>query len=174
MKIIPWILALGFLLTPAGVGSHDELTPDQEKTAGISIEEKTGQTIPSDITLYDEKGIRGAFRGSSRQAGHSHSGVLHLRPYLPPDAGRPCAGVSRLFPFPRQAVSCPHSQLRRNGYPDDCPGEKERLHDRRRKTVAGDGLAISDGTKGKHSTASPGQWGFNTGATLTDSSTPWS
>ncbi|MDD1713386.1 MAG: SCO family protein, partial [Methanoregulaceae archaeon] len=56
MKIIPWILALGVLLTPAGVGSHDELTPEQEKTAGISIEEKTGQTIPSDITLFDEKG----------------------------------------------------------------------------------------------------------------------
>ncbi len=29
MKISPWIWALGFLLSPAGVGSHEELTPEQ-------------------------------------------------------------------------------------------------------------------------------------------------
>ena len=62
MKIILGIIALGILLLPSGIAAHEELTPEQAAAAGIGIEEKTGQTIPPDIILYDEKGSEARFR----------------------------------------------------------------------------------------------------------------
>jgi protein SCO1 len=57
MKIIAWILALWCVLIPAGLAAHEELlTAEQAATAGIGIDEKTGQTIPADIALLDENG----------------------------------------------------------------------------------------------------------------------
>ena len=48
---------LCILLIPTGLAAHEELlTAEEATTAGIGIEEKTGQTIPADITLYDENG----------------------------------------------------------------------------------------------------------------------
>jgi protein SCO1 len=55
--IIASVLGLWILLTPTGVAAHEELlTSEQAAAAGIGIDEKTGQTVPADITLYDENG----------------------------------------------------------------------------------------------------------------------
>jgi protein SCO1 len=56
MRLITTILCLWVILVPPGAAAHDELTSEQATAAGIGIEEKTGQTIPSDITLIDENG----------------------------------------------------------------------------------------------------------------------
>jgi protein SCO1/2 len=57
MNIIAWILAFGCVLIPAGLAAHEELlTAEQAATAGIGIDEKTGQSIPADIVLIDENG----------------------------------------------------------------------------------------------------------------------
>jgi len=57
MKHIAWILALAFILIPAGLSAHEEaLTEEQAAAAGVGIDDKTGQTIPADITLLDENG----------------------------------------------------------------------------------------------------------------------
>lgn len=57
MKVFAPIVALWFLLVPAGLTAHEELlTEEQAAAAGVGIDEKTGQTIPADITLLDENG----------------------------------------------------------------------------------------------------------------------
>ena len=57
MRIIASILCLWILLFPTGAAAHEEMTTAEEAAAaGIGIDEKTGQTIPADITLYDESG----------------------------------------------------------------------------------------------------------------------
>lgn len=61
MKIIAWACALVFFLMPAGAAAHEEISPEQAAAAGIGIEEQTGRTIPSDITLYDENGAEVRF-----------------------------------------------------------------------------------------------------------------
>ena len=56
MRITAIILCLWILLIPTGLAAHDGLTSEQAAAAGIGIDEKTGQTVPSDITLTDENG----------------------------------------------------------------------------------------------------------------------
>ena len=57
MKVIGSILCMAIFLFPTCLAAHEELlTAEQATAAGIGIDEKTGQTIPSDITLYDENG----------------------------------------------------------------------------------------------------------------------
>jgi protein SCO1 len=57
MRIIATILCLWILLVPTGLAAHEELlTAEQAAKAGIGIDEKTGQTIPADISLLDENG----------------------------------------------------------------------------------------------------------------------
>jgi len=59
MRIITTILCLWILLFPTGLAAHEELlTAEEATTAGIGIDEKAGQTVPADITLYDEAGAR--------------------------------------------------------------------------------------------------------------------
>ena len=58
MRVIATILCLWILVVPTGAAAHEELTSEQAAAAGIGIDEKTGQTLPSDITLYDENGAR--------------------------------------------------------------------------------------------------------------------
>jgi protein SCO1 len=55
-KIFACIIVLWFLLVPVSLSAHEELTSEQAAAAGIGIDEKTGQTISADITLYDESG----------------------------------------------------------------------------------------------------------------------
>ena len=57
MKIIAWIMALWMSSDP-GRPCRPRRAADGEQaaTAGIGIDEKTGQTIPADITLFDENG----------------------------------------------------------------------------------------------------------------------
>ncbi len=61
MRFLALSLCLWILLVPTGIAAHDELTPEQAAAAGIGIDERTGQTIPADITLYDESGARVRF-----------------------------------------------------------------------------------------------------------------
>lgn len=62
MRIITTILCLWILLFPTKLAAHEELlTAEEATTAGIGIEEKTGQTVPADIALYDEAGARVQF-----------------------------------------------------------------------------------------------------------------
>jgi protein SCO1 len=57
MRAIASILCLAIFLFPTGLAAHEELlTAEQATAAGIGIDEKTGQMIPSDIILYDEDG----------------------------------------------------------------------------------------------------------------------
>jgi protein SCO1 len=57
MRILALTLGLLIFLFPTGLAAHEELlTAEQAASAGVGIEEKTGQTIPADITLYDENG----------------------------------------------------------------------------------------------------------------------
>jgi protein SCO1/2 len=56
MRIIAFILCLWILLVPAGAAAHEQMTAQEAAAAGIGIDEKTGQTIPADITLTDESG----------------------------------------------------------------------------------------------------------------------
>ncbi len=57
MKLIAWLIALWLVLAPAGLAAHEELlTEEQASKAGVGIDDKTGQTIPPDITLFDENG----------------------------------------------------------------------------------------------------------------------
>jgi protein SCO1 len=62
MKILACILCLVIFLFPTGLAAHEELlTAEEATTAGIGIQEKTGQTIPADITLTDETGAEVRF-----------------------------------------------------------------------------------------------------------------
>jgi protein SCO1/2 len=57
MRILATILCLVIFLFPTGLAAHEELlTAEQATAAGIGIQEKTGQTIPADITLTGENG----------------------------------------------------------------------------------------------------------------------
>ncbi len=58
MKIIAWVTVLWILLVPAGLAAHEELTPEQAAAAGVGIDDRTGQTIPADIVLLDENGVK--------------------------------------------------------------------------------------------------------------------
>jgi protein SCO1 len=59
MRVITSILCMAIFLFPTGLAAHEELlTAEQATAAGIGIDEKTGQTVPADITLTDENGAR--------------------------------------------------------------------------------------------------------------------
>ncbi|HTZ40251.1 MAG TPA: SCO family protein [Syntrophales bacterium] len=57
MRTIAFMMCLWMILAPTGLAAHEELlSEEQAAAAGIGIDDKTGQIIPPDITLFDENG----------------------------------------------------------------------------------------------------------------------